>query len=63
MSRRSLLLTGVSLLGSYVALSSLPSWAIPQPDSPQLRGAIKEELINREILMQEADKQGLSNST
>ncbi|MBO9535622.1 peptidyl-prolyl cis-trans isomerase [Herbaspirillum sp.] len=33
-----------------------------QPDSPQLRGAIKEELINREILMQEADKQGLSTS-
>ncbi|MBB5393180.1 MULTISPECIES: peptidylprolyl isomerase [unclassified Herbaspirillum] len=33
-----------------------------QPDSPQLRGAIKEELINREILMQEADKQGLSSS-
>lgn len=33
-----------------------------QADSPQLRGAIKEELINREILMQEADKQGLSNS-
>ena len=34
-----------------------------QPDSPQLRGAVKEELINREILMQEADKQGLSNSS
>ncbi|ALU89312.1 peptidylprolyl isomerase [Herbaspirillum rubrisubalbicans] len=34
-----------------------------QPDSPQLRSAIKEELINREILMQEADKQGLANST
>ncbi|MFJ3054344.1 peptidylprolyl isomerase [Herbaspirillum sp. NPDC087042] len=34
-----------------------------QPDSPQLRGAVKEELINREILMQEADKQGLANST
>ena len=33
-----------------------------QPDSPQLRGAVKEELINREILMQEADKQGLSNN-
>ena len=28
-----------------------------QTDSPQLRGAVKEELINREILMQEADKQ------
>ncbi|SNS63095.1 peptidyl-prolyl cis-trans isomerase C [Noviherbaspirillum humi] len=33
-----------------------------QPDSPQLRNMVKEELINREILMQEADKQGLSNS-
>ena len=33
-----------------------------QPDSPQLRGAVKEELINREILMQEADKQGLSTN-
>ena len=33
-----------------------------QPDSPQLRGAVKEELINRELLMQEADKQGLSNN-
>jgi len=33
-----------------------------QPDTPQLRGAVKEELINREILMQEADKQGLAKS-
>lgn len=33
-----------------------------QPDSPQLRSMVKEELINREILMQEADKQGVSNS-
>ncbi|HEX2530885.1 MAG TPA: peptidylprolyl isomerase [Burkholderiaceae bacterium] len=31
-----------------------------QPDTPQLRAMIKEELINREILMQEADKLGLS---
>jgi peptidyl-prolyl cis-trans isomerase C len=31
-----------------------------QQDSPQLRGMIKEELINREILIQEADKLGLS---
>ena len=28
-----------------------------QADSPQLRDAIKRELINREVLMQEADKQ------
>ncbi len=34
-----------------------------QQDTPELRAMIKEELINREILMQEADKQGLSNST
>src|SRR5450830_1512898 len=33
-----------------------------QADSPQLRSAVKEELINREILMQEADKQGLGNN-
>jgi peptidyl-prolyl cis-trans isomerase C len=33
-----------------------------QPDSPQLRSMVKEELINREVLMQEADKRGLTNS-
>lgn len=32
-----------------------------QPDTPQLRSTVKEELINREILVQEADRQGLSN--
>jgi peptidyl-prolyl cis-trans isomerase C len=29
-----------------------------QTDSPQLREAIKKDLINREVLIQEADKQG-----
>jgi peptidyl-prolyl cis-trans isomerase C len=29
-----------------------------QPDSPQLREAIKKDLISREVLIQEADKQG-----
>jgi peptidyl-prolyl cis-trans isomerase C len=33
-----------------------------QPDSPQLRTMIKEELINREILMQEANKLGLADN-
>jgi len=33
-----------------------------QQDTPQLRAMVKEELINREILMQEADRQGLSNT-
>lgn len=33
-----------------------------QPDSPELRAMVKEELINREILIQEADKLGVSNT-
>ncbi|MGH8810185.1 MAG: peptidylprolyl isomerase, partial [Noviherbaspirillum sp.] len=33
-----------------------------QPDTPQLRAMVKEELINREILIQEADKRGVSNT-
>ena len=33
-----------------------------QPDTPQLREMVKQELINREILIQEADKLGLSNT-
>jgi peptidyl-prolyl cis-trans isomerase C len=34
-----------------------------QQDSPQLRAMVKEELINREILVQEANKRGLTDST
>jgi peptidyl-prolyl cis-trans isomerase C len=30
-----------------------------QPDSPQLREAIKKDLIGREVMIQEADKQGV----
>ncbi|MBK4734570.1 peptidylprolyl isomerase [Noviherbaspirillum pedocola] len=33
-----------------------------QQDTPQLRSMVKEELINREILMQEADRLGLAQS-
>lgn len=33
-----------------------------QQDTPELRAMVKDELITREVLMQEADKQGLSNS-
>lgn len=33
-----------------------------QPDTPQLREMVKQELINREILIQEADKRGLSST-
>jgi peptidyl-prolyl cis-trans isomerase C len=33
-----------------------------QKDSPELRAMVKEELINREILIQEADKRGLGTT-
>jgi peptidyl-prolyl cis-trans isomerase C len=33
-----------------------------QQDTPQLRTMVKEELINREILIQEADRLGLGNN-
>ena len=33
-----------------------------QPDSPQLREAIKKDLVGREVLMQEAEKQGFSKN-
>ena len=32
-----------------------------QADSPQLRDAIKKDLINREVMIQEADRQGVAN--
>lgn len=32
-----------------------------QQDSPQMRAMIKDDLINREVLAQEADKQGVSS--
>lgn len=32
-----------------------------QQDTPEMRAMIKDELINREILSQEADKQGVAN--
>lgn len=33
-----------------------------QPDSPQLQAAVRQELVNREILMQEAVRRGIPNS-
>ena len=32
-----------------------------QQDTPEMRTMVKNELINREVLAQEADKQGVSN--
>ena len=33
-----------------------------QPETPELREMIRDELINREVLMQEADRRGVSNT-
>ncbi|HVL76206.1 MAG TPA: peptidylprolyl isomerase [Noviherbaspirillum sp.] len=33
-----------------------------QPDSPELRAMVREELINREILMQEANRRGVTKN-
>ncbi|MFZ6774184.1 peptidyl-prolyl cis-trans isomerase [Undibacterium sp. SXout7W] len=33
-----------------------------QQDSPQLRAMVKQELINREVLMQEAEKSGIASN-
>ena len=33
-----------------------------EPDSPQLRSAVRDELINREVIMQEANRIGLTKS-
>jgi peptidyl-prolyl cis-trans isomerase C len=33
-----------------------------EPDSPQLRNAVRDELINREVITQDANKTGLSKS-
>lgn len=34
-----------------------------QPDTPELRKMVKDQLIERELLVQEADKQGLAKSS
>jgi peptidyl-prolyl cis-trans isomerase C len=33
-----------------------------QPESPELRAMVKEELVNREVLIQEADRRGVSST-
>lgn len=34
-----------------------------QPDTPELRAMVREELVNREILIQEANRRGITNTT
>ena len=63
MAQNVAVVNGKAIPSSRVDTMAKQMAAQGQKDTPELRAMIKEELINREILMQEADKQGLSNST
>jgi len=63
MAQNVAVVNGKAIPSSRVDTMAKQMAAQGQKDTPELRAMIKEELINREIMMQEADKQGLSNST
>lgn len=62
MAQNLAVVNGKAIPSSRVDMMAKQLAAQGQQDSPQLRTMIKEELINREILIQEADKRGLSNN-
>lgn len=53
---------GKAIPQSHIDFVAKARAADGQPDTPQLRAAAKEYLINRELLAQEAKKQGLDQS-
>lgn len=59
MAQNLAIVNGKKIPSSRVEMMAQQLASQGQQDSPQLRAMIKEELINREILMQEADKRGL----
>ncbi|MDP3842960.1 MAG: peptidylprolyl isomerase [Oxalobacteraceae bacterium] len=62
MAQNLAVVNGKKIPSSRVELMAKQLASQGQQDSPQLRAMIKEELINREILIQEADKRGLGTS-
>ncbi|NMM27791.1 MAG: peptidylprolyl isomerase [Glaciimonas sp.] len=62
MAQNLAIVNGKKIPSSRVDLMAKQLASQGQQDSPQLRAMIKEELINREILIQEADKRGLGMS-
>lgn len=63
MAQNLAVVNGKKIPSSRVELMAKQLASQGQQDSPQLRAMIKEELINREILIQEADKRGLGTSS
>lgn len=53
------MVNGVSIPQARVDMMVRIATAQGQPDTPELRKAIREEIINRELLIQEAKKDGL----
>ncbi len=57
------LVNGVSIPQARIDLRVKAAAAQGQPDSPELRKAIREDMINVEVMAQEAAKLGLDKST
>lgn len=53
---------GVAIPASRAELLARTRTQRGEPDSPQLRNAVRDELINREVITQDANKTGLSKS-
>ena len=53
------LVNGTAIPQSRIDLRLKAATQQGQPDSPELRNALREDLINLEIISQEATKQGL----
>jgi peptidyl-prolyl cis-trans isomerase C len=54
---------GISIPQARIDLRVKAAAAQGQPDSPELRKAIREDMINLEVISQEAKKQGLDKNT
>jgi len=57
------LVNGISIPQARLDLRVQAALAQGQPDSPELRKAIREDMINLELLSQEAAKQGLNKNS
>ena len=56
------MVTGVSISQSRIDMRVKAATAQGQPDSPDLRKAIREDMINLEVLAQEAKKNGMDKN-
>lgn len=60
--KSAVLVNGISIPQARIDLGVKAATAQGQTDSPELRKAIREEIINREVMAQEASKLGLDKS-